>query len=80
MAAPGYLAVLYDQQGNDARALAEFDKALKLTPKDADLLDDLGYYYYHRHDWQQAEEHFLRAIAQSPEHERAYVNLGLTLG
>jgi len=44
------------------------------------LRGDLGYYSYHRRDWQKAEEHFRRAIAQSPEHERAYVNLGLALG
>lgn len=75
-----FLAVLYDQQGNDARALAEYRKALELAPHDADLLNDYGYYFYRRRDWRQAEEQFRKAIAQSPEHERAWVNLGLALG
>ena len=44
-----YLAVLYDHEGNDARALAEFQKALKTSPKDAELLNDLGYFYYRRY-------------------------------
>jgi Tfp pilus assembly protein PilF len=75
-----FLAVLYDQQGNDNRALAEYRKALDLAPHDADLLNDFGYYFFRRRDWRQAEEQFRKAIAQSPEHERAWVNLGLALG
>ncbi len=75
-----FLAVLYDQQSNEMRALAEFRKALEASPHDADLLNDFGYYFYRRHDWRQAEEQFRKAIAQSPAHERAWVNLGLTLG
>jgi Tfp pilus assembly protein PilF len=75
-----FLAVLYDQQGNDARALTEYRKALELAPHDADLLNDLGYYFYRRRDWRQAEEQYRKAIGQSPEHERAWVNLGLALG
>jgi Tfp pilus assembly protein PilF len=75
-----FLAVLYDQDGNDARSLTEYRKALELAPHDADLLNDFGYYFYRRRDWRQAEEQFRRAIAQSPEHERAWVNLGLALG
>jgi Tfp pilus assembly protein PilF len=75
-----FLAVLYDQQGNDTKALAEYRKALDVAPRDADLLDDFGYFYYQRCDWKQAEEYFRKAIAQAPEHERAWVNLGLALG
>jgi Flp pilus assembly protein TadD len=75
-----FLALLYDQQGNDARALTEYRKALELAPHDPDLLNDFGYYFYRRRDWRQAEEQFRKAIAQSPEHERAWVNLGLALG
>ncbi|HEV7998612.1 MAG TPA: tetratricopeptide repeat protein [Planctomycetaceae bacterium] len=75
-----FLALLYDQQGNDTRAVAEYRKALEIAPHDADLLNDYGYYFYRRRDWRQAEEQFRRAIAQSPELERAWVNLGLALG
>jgi Tfp pilus assembly protein PilF len=75
-----FLAVLYDQQGNDARALTEYRKALELAPHDANLLNDFGYYFYRRRDWRPAEEQFRKAIAQSPQDERAWVNLGLALG
>jgi Flp pilus assembly protein TadD len=75
-----YLAGLYDQQGNDTRALAEYRKALELAPHDADLLNDFGYHFYRNQDWKQAESYFRKAIAQAPEHERAWVNLGLALG
>lgn len=75
-----FLAVLYDQQGNDTRALAEYRKALELAPHDADLLNDLGYHHYRHQDWKQAEDYFRKAIAQAPDHERAWVNLGLALG
>lgn len=75
-----FLAVLYDQQGNDTRAVAEYRRALELAPHDADLLNDFGYYFYRRRDWRQAEEQFRKAIVQLPEHERAWVNLGLALG
>ncbi len=75
-----FLAVLYDQEGNDVRAMTEYRKSLEVAPHDADLLNDFGYYFYRRHDWRQAEEQFRRAIAQSPQHERAWVNLGLALG
>jgi Tfp pilus assembly protein PilF len=74
------LAVLYDLQGNDARARAEYYKALQNSPRDADLLNDFGFFYYRRHDWRQAAECFRKATAVAPEHERAWVNLGLALG
>ena len=75
-----YLAVLYDEIGTDSQALAEYNHAMRLTPKDADLLNDFGYFYYRRHDMHQAEQWFRAALAQSPQHERAWVNLGMTLG
>jgi Tfp pilus assembly protein PilF len=75
-----YLAGLYEQQGNDTRALAEYRKALELSPRDADLLNDFGYHHYRHQDWKQAEDYFRKAIAQAPDHERAWVNLGLVLG
>jgi len=75
-----YLAVLYDEIGTDSQALAEYNHAVRLAPKDPDLLNDFGYFYYRRHDMHQAEQWFCAAIAQSPQHERAWVNLGLTLG
>jgi Tfp pilus assembly protein PilF len=73
------LAVLYDQLGEERRALTEYDDALKRTPKDADLLNDYGYFHYSRGRWQPAETAFRQALAQNPTHERAIINLGMTL-
>ena len=47
--------MLYDAQGDSARSLAEYNKALESDPKNANLLSDLGYYYYEREDLAQAE-------------------------
>jgi Flp pilus assembly protein TadD len=73
------LGVLYDRNGNQARALVEFQKALKAHPKDADLLNDLGYSYYNRGQWQDAERYLRQAVAAVPTHKRAWTNLGMTL-
>lgn len=73
------LAVLYDRTGDALRARAEYDKALAARPRDADLLSDVGYFYYRRGNWAEAEGWFRKALAEQPRHERAGVNLGLTL-
>lgn len=74
------LAVLYDVTGDDARALVEFQRAIKTAPHDADLLNDCGYFYYERADYEQAEKLFRRALTADPNNQRAAVNLGLALG
>jgi Flp pilus assembly protein TadD len=74
-----YLAVLYDQD-NSPEALTEYNLALAANPKDADLLNDFGFYYYKRGDLTNAEQQLRAAIGQSPRHERAWVNLGMVLG
>ncbi len=75
-----FLAVLYDRQNDPLRANAEYERALKLTPKDADLLNDVGYFNYHRGKLTDAEKWFRDALAQNPKLERAKINLGVTLG
>jgi Tfp pilus assembly protein PilF len=74
------LAVLYDRQGDFQAALAEYHKALELAPRDADLLNDLGYGYYTRGRWAEAEKTLRQALALKPKHQRALMNLGLCLG
>lgn len=74
------LAVLYDRQCNYERALAEYRLALQLTPKDADLLNDVGYCHYERGDAVQAERCLRQAVALQPDNKRAWINLGLALG
>jgi Tfp pilus assembly protein PilF len=74
------LAVIYDRLGDDARALPEYKQALTAAPHDADLLNDFGYYYYQRGNLPEAEKCFKQALEANPKHQRATVNLGLTLG
>lgn len=73
------LAVLYDRAGDERKALEEFAEAVKRTPKDADLLNDLGYCHYNRARWTEAEKYFRQAMAVQPKHQRATINLGLSL-
>jgi len=74
------LATLYDRLGENKRALEEYQLALKAAPRDANLMNRLGYYYYTRAKWKEAEEQFRQAVAINPNLQRAWVNLGLTLG
>ena len=73
------LAVLYDRQCDFQRALTEYRQALALAPHDADLLNDLGYCHYQRGDYVEAERWLRQATERNPKHQRAWVNLGLTL-
>jgi Tfp pilus assembly protein PilF len=74
------LAVLYDRQCDYSKAQAEYKLALAANPRDPGLLNDLGYHFYERGDWMQAEKWLLRALEADPSYQRAWVNLGLVLG
>lgn len=71
------LAVLYDRVGEFSKSSTEYETLLKSQPKDADLLNDLGYSYYCQGDWANAEACLAKAVQQDPNHKRAWVNLGL---
>jgi Tfp pilus assembly protein PilF len=75
-----HLAVLYDQLGDARRALSEYQEALKANPRDADLWNAYGYYYYTRGNWTEAETQLRQALAINAKHTRALTNLGMTLG
>jgi tetratricopeptide (TPR) repeat protein len=74
------LAGLYARNGQFEKAVDEYQKELAKTPRDADLLNDLGYSYYEQQDYQQAEKYLRQAIAAKPSLQRAHANLGLALG
>lgn len=74
------LARLYDQIGDAQRAMVEYKKCLLETPHDADLLNDIGYCQYQQGLYQEAERWFRKALDEAPKHQRATVNLGMTLG
>jgi Tfp pilus assembly protein PilF len=76
----GRLAVLYDRQGDFQKAQEEYRKALKESPRDADLLNDMGYGYYSRGRWAEAEKYLRQALAVKPDHAHALINLGLCVG
>ncbi|MFO0823256.1 MAG: tetratricopeptide repeat protein [Gemmataceae bacterium] len=71
------LAVLYDRVDQQAKAMNEYQELLKKRPKDSGLLNDIGYSYYNRGQWAEAESHLLRAIAADKHNKRAWVNLGM---
>ncbi|MFV0444256.1 MAG: tetratricopeptide repeat protein [Planctomycetaceae bacterium] len=71
------LAVLYDRQGRVDSAEREYRLALDEAPKDADLLNDYGYFLYSQGDLSGAEELYHRALKQNPQHRSAQVNLAL---
>jgi Flp pilus assembly protein TadD len=74
------LALLYDQMGDGPRALTEYQRAVSLKPRDANLLSDLGYCYYNNGNWAEAEKALRQALEIDGKHQRARINLGLTLG
>lgn len=73
------LAVLYDRSGDSSKAMTEFRELLKVRPKDADLLNDVGYSHYTRGEYGEAETHLRKAVDADKLHKRAWINLGLTL-
>jgi len=72
------LAVLYDRVDQQAKAMNEYHELLKKHPKDASLLNDMGYSYYNRGQWAEAETYLLRSVAADKTNKRAWVNLGMT--
>jgi tetratricopeptide (TPR) repeat protein len=77
---PRRLAVIHDRLGDHYHALAEYELALKAKPKDPNLLNDVGYFHYGRGNWADAEKYLRQALALDPHHQRAWINLGMTLG
>jgi Tfp pilus assembly protein PilF len=75
-----HLGVLYDRMGDFQKAQEEYRLALEQSPKDADLLNDIGYGYYSRGRWAESEKYLRQALAAKPKHARAAINLGLCLG
>ncbi|QDT35397.1 tetratricopeptide repeat protein [Thalassoglobus polymorphus] len=71
------LAVLYDRQGRLDAAQREYAKAIAESPKDADVLNDFGYFLYSRGEPEQAAVKLKRALELQPNHLKAAVNLAM---
>lgn len=74
------LAACYARQGQYDKSIAQYQKELAVSPKDADLLNDLGYTFYEKEDYENAEKYLRQAIAARQNYQRAHGNLGLVLG
>lgn len=73
------LAVLYDRKGMADAAEREYQRALRETPKNADLLNDYGYFLYSRGDLDAAEVTLRKSLKLQPRHPKAPLNLALVL-
>ncbi|MFM7163556.1 MAG: tetratricopeptide repeat protein [Planctomycetaceae bacterium] len=71
--------VVFDKQGRVRESEACYRQALKLSPKDPDLLCDYGYSLYLQRRWAEAEGSLRKAVAEAPRHQRSHCNLGLVL-
>jgi Tfp pilus assembly protein PilF len=74
-----HLAVLYDMQGDSSRSLAEYKLAIEVEPKNPDVFSDLGYYYFNRDNFNDAERELRKALELDPKHAKALNNLGMVL-
>jgi tetratricopeptide (TPR) repeat protein len=73
------LAVLHDKRGSFQASEEHYQVALKLDPKNAELLCDRGYSYLLQDRLEDAQDHLKKAIKRDPTLNRAHNNLGLLL-
>ena len=73
------LAVLYGKLGETEKARTEFQTALQEQPRDAALLNDLGFFHYQLNENGAAEKSLRQALALNSSYQRAWVNLGKVL-
>jgi tetratricopeptide (TPR) repeat protein len=69
-------AVILSSMGNDAAAIAEYGKMLKIDPYLAPVLVELAYIYYRKGDMPLAEQYMKRAADISKNDAGLYNNLG----
>lgn len=74
------LAVLCDRKADFKESAEHYAAALRLDPKNPDILCDRGYSLYLQRRWADAEMNLRDALALAPRHLRSHNNLGLVLG
>ena len=79
--AEGYalLGIVYSEQKNNTRALAAFEKALKLDPKSTRARNDMGNLYATAGKIDLAEKQFREVLRLNPADHDGNYNLGLVL-
>lgn len=78
---PRDLAVLHNQRGLAYRrngqpdlAIADFNRAMEITPNDADLFNNRGIAYKAKGDYKQARADYTRSIELNEQQANAYYN------
>jgi len=71
--------VKLEQAGAYEEAIAEFTKAIQLSPKDAPIYDDRGWAYHKLNRFPEAIEDFSKAIELAPKDYAGYSGRGVTL-
>lgn len=66
-------------QGRISEAVAEYERALLLSPSEPNVLNSLGVCHGHLGQMDKAMEYFEKALAASPEDFMAHYNLGYAL-
>lgn len=64
--------------GRPAQAIAPLERAARLQPRDAEILDNLGYAYMLVGERLVASRHFMRALDFAPTRSATWINLGRT--
>jgi Tfp pilus assembly protein PilF len=72
-------AVLNDKIDRQDTAMTAFQAALAKNPKDPALLNDIGYSYYNRANWVEAETYLRKAVDADTNNKTAWNNLGMAL-
>ncbi|MEZ6059981.1 MAG: hypothetical protein R3C19_06440 [Planctomycetaceae bacterium] len=71
------IAVIADLEKNWGLAEIHYKQALARSPRDASLLNDLGYSYLLQNRFHESSEYLNQAIQVEPNHEHARINLAL---
>lgn len=72
------LGIINDLYGQYDQSKLNYYAAIKLSPKNPIVLNNLGYSYYMQQMWFQAEAEFKKALHAENNYKPAWKNLGLT--
>ncbi|HSG68839.1 MAG TPA: tetratricopeptide repeat protein, partial [Planctomycetaceae bacterium] len=70
-------AVLYQRTGQTANALTDYAQAVRLSPDDAQLLDEVGFLSFSAGRLDDAEKYFRKAVKLNAKLARAWNHLGM---